>query len=174
LGFHYNAILAPIMAYGAIESVKRYFKGKEMAAISLLIAGVLISQFRAKSDLYKMFKSSYYDLTASDNAKEVLKLIPDAASVSATNDLGAQIAHREKLYFLANCIEKSDAYGSDGRRCYPDAPDFIVANMDPAKWNNYYPDYDRESLFRYFDYLQNTKEYKLIDQKGDVYFFRRI
>lgn len=174
LGFHYNAILAPILAFAAIETFGKYFTKRAYIAIALLVIGTIASQLRVKTDIYKMFKSSFYDLSKTQDAKEVIKLIPKDASVASTNNLGAQIAEREGLVFLTNCVENPSVWGSDGKRCYKLKPDYILADMDPDAWNNYYPDYDRDSLIRYLDFVQQRNEYSLVKKSGWVELLEKV
>lgn len=173
LGFHYNAILAPILAFATIETFSKYFQNKYNFAIALLIIGTLISQYRVKPDIYKMFNKSFYDISNTQDAKEIIKLIPKNASIAASNNLGAQIAGREGLIFLTNCLENDKVWGPDGKRCYKLKPDYILADLDPAAWNNYYPDYNRDSLVRYLDEVQAMGEYSLVNKQGWVQLLRK-
>lgn len=174
LGFHYNAILAPILAFAAVKSYEKYFKKKELLAVILLLAGTIISQIRVRPDnFYKVFKPSFYDFSKTEDARQVLKLIPKEATVASTNNLGAQISQREGLIFLTNCIEKTNVWGPDGKRCFELKPDYILADMDPDSWNNYYPDYDRESILRYIRYVQENEQYFLIEERGWVMLLKR-
>lgn len=172
LGFHYNAILAPIMAFGAIETVRKYFKKREIFAVIALLSGILISQLRVKTDIYKMFKVSYYNLSKTYDAKEVLRLIPSDASVAATNDLGAQIAHRDVLIFITDCIDKKIGY--DKEPCYREKPDYYIANLDPnGASNNIYPEYTQSDVSDYLNYLLERKEYNLVIKKGYIYLLKK-
>ncbi len=175
LGFHYNAILAPILAFASITTFDKYFRRKEILAVVLLFGGMIISHIRVKPDISKMFYTSYYDLSATSDAKKVLAYLPKEASVAASNNLGAQIAGREGLIFLTNCVENTEVWGADGRRCYKLKPEYILADMNPddKRNNNFYPDYDRESIWRYLTYVQEKGKYTLVKNVGFVYLLKR-
>jgi hypothetical protein len=174
LGYHYSTILAPILAFAAICSVEKFFKKKILLASFLLIIGTFISLLRVRPDIYKMFFLNYYDLSGTKNAREVLQYLPRNASVAASNNLGAQIAHREGLIFLTNCIENSAVWGPDGKRCFKLTPDYILADIDPNAANNYYPDYNRESIVRYLNYIQKEGDFELIKNVGYIYLLKKV
>ena len=174
LGFHYNAILAPILAFAAICSVKKFFKKRIYLASIFLVVGTIISLVRVKPDIYKMFSKNFYDLSKTVNAQEVLKYLPKNASVATSNNLGAQIAERKELIFLTNCIENPATWGSDGKRCYKLKPEYILADLNPNEPNNYYPDYDRDSIVRYLDDVQKDGVFELIKNVGYVYLLKKV
>ena len=174
LGFHYNAILAPILAFAAICSVEKYFKNRIYLASVFLIIGTIVSLVRVKPDIYQMFFKNYYDLSKTADAKEVLKYLPKDASVASSNNLGAQIAQRERLIFLTNCIENPAVWGPDGKRCYKLKPEYILADINPNESNNYYPDYDRDSIVRYLNYIENDGDFELIKNVGYVYLLKKV
>lgn len=172
LGFHYNAILAPVMAFAAIEGTAKFLKKKEVVAIILLLVGVFLSQLRVRTDIYKLFNRSFYDLSKTRNAYEVMKMIPPKVSVAATNDLGAQIAHRQILLFVSDCIDQY--IGADKKPCYSVKPDYIFINLDPnGASNNIYP---QETFKRVEDYMKLeliTNEYSLASKQGYIYLLKR-
>jgi len=174
LGFHYNAILAPILAFAAVCSVEKYLKNRIYLASLFLVIGTIVSLLRVKPDIYKMFFNNYYDFSKTADAKEVLKYLPEDASVASSNNLGAQIAERDRLFFLTNCIENPAVWGADGKRCYKLKPEYILADLDPNEPNNYYPDYDRDSILRYLNYIQNNGDFKLVKNVGDVYLLKKV
>lgn len=172
LGFHYNAILGPIMAYGATEAVRKYFRKKEVVPTACLIIGVILSQARVKTDIYKMFNLNYYNLSKTQDAGEVLPLISKGASLASTNDLGAQVAHRRTLIFLSDCMNKNIGY--DRKPCYKLKPDYILVNLDPnGASNNVYPELTTDDVYQYINSLLDSKEYILSIKKGNVYLLKK-
>jgi uncharacterized membrane protein len=172
LGFHYNAILAPILAFAAISSVEKYFKKKEYLAVIFILIGTAISLYRVRPDIPKMFNKGYYDFSKTVFVKEAVKLIPDDASVAATNDLGAQISHRKTLIFFSDCVDENIGY--DKKPCYQFKPGYYFINMDPnGSSNNYYPERTRDQVYNYINNLIFTGEYELIYQKGYINLLRR-
>lgn len=174
LGFHYNAILAPILAAASIDCVRRFFKGKFIIPVILLLLGTLISQIRVKTDIYKMLNKSFYDTGKTESARQVLNMIPKTASVATTNNLGAQIAHREKLIFLTNCVDNTSVWGPDSKRCFKLIPDYLVADLDPV-WgdSSFYPDYSKDEIIKYFEYVQENNKYTLVKNEGYVFLLKR-
>lgn len=67
LGFQYNAILAPIVALGAIEAIKRYFLNGKPLVISLLLGGVLLVQGLTHPALNDLHRKEFYDLSPQGN-----------------------------------------------------------------------------------------------------------
>jgi len=173
LGFHYNAILAPILAFAAVTTIQKYLYKRIYIAIILITVGTVISLIRVKPDIYKMFNKGFYDTGHTGNAKVVIKYLPETGSVAASNNLGAQIAHREGLIFLTNCIDNKSVWGPDGKRCYKVTPDYILADIDPVGFNNYYPDYDRDSIVKYLDSVQASGDYSLVKNAGYVFLLKR-
>jgi uncharacterized membrane protein len=173
LGFHYNAILAPIMSFAAINSTAKFFKKKEWLVVIMLFLGIIWSQIRVKTDVYKVFKPEFYDMGSAYEAKSILKMIPRDASVASTNDLGAYLTERKDIIFLTNCIDNTKEYTTDARRCFKITPDYIVANLDSKKPDNLYPDYDRGAILRLFKYYETTGKYTLVKQSGDLYLYKK-
>ncbi len=61
------------------------------------------------------------------------------------------------------------------KRCYAGQPDYLVADLgDQGNWNDFYPDYDPDSIRRLFDYLLAKGEYKMAYEKGSVVLIQRI
>ena len=46
-------------------------------------------------------------------------------------------------------------------------------NPDDKRNNNFYPDYDRESIWRYLTYVQEKGKYTLVKNVGFVYLLKR-
>ncbi|MFZ5365921.1 MAG: DUF2079 domain-containing protein [Patescibacteria group bacterium] len=174
LAFQYNSILAPILAFGAIEAIQKKFLLRKKLATGLLLVGVLLVQILTNPALNDLPKRGSYDLTKTKDSRAILALIPASASVAATNNLGPQLTHREKIIFLTNCHDDPTVWKVDMKRCFKLKPDYLVADLDPlGDSNNLYPDGSRDLLLSYFSYLQNSGEYRLLKQQGEVYLLAR-
>jgi len=174
LGFQYNAILAPVLAFAAIEAIQKKFLKKKIIAVCLLLGGTLLVQAFTSPAFNMLHKKEFYDFTKNKDSRAILALIPPTASVATTNNLGAQIAHREKLIFLANCHDNPQPWLIDTRRCYKLKPEYLVADLNPANSPVYlFPDISRESILKYFDYLQKSGEYILFKKQNDVWLLKR-
>ena len=177
LGYQYNCILAPVLAWGAIEGAKRiqgllgviWTRGITGILVAVVGAGIVITQIQVLPAGNDLLDKKFYDLSRTNDAREVLGQIPFAASVGALNNYGPQLSHREGIYLLANCVENPDTWGLDMKRCYSSQPDYLVADLgDKGNWNDFYPDYDPDSIRRLFDYLLAKGEYKMAYEKGSV------
>jgi hypothetical protein len=125
-------------------------------------------------DTFRVFTSKFYDLSQTKDSKEVLALIPKDTSVAATNNLGAQLAHRQDLVFLTNCIDDPNKWGNDGKRCFILKPEYIVGDFTQDNGsNNYYPDYSRDLLLKYIDTLIYKGEYSLLKEQNKVLLLKR-
>ncbi|MDO8551546.1 MAG: DUF2079 domain-containing protein [bacterium] len=174
LGYHYNIILAPALALGVVFTLKEYFLKRKALAYIFLITGFILTQIITVPGTSRLLDKNFFDLSHVKDSKAVLSLIPKDASVAATNNLGAQLTHRQKIIFLTNCQEDSTVWYQDMKRCYGLKPDYLVADLNPdSNPNNFYPDNSRESIERYFTFVQQKGEYQLLRKQGDVYLLKR-
>ncbi len=107
--FHYVAPLVPFLIWSAILGVKR------MASVSMglaralpvaMLAGVLVSGWLmgplpvwSELPLGSQYKADSYSPDAHDRIiRRALKLVPEHASVSATNQIGAHLSERERIF----------------------------------------------------------------------------
>ena len=174
LGYQYNAILAPILALGTMVTIQKFFLKRKKIAAVLLIVSFLFVQILFHPALNDLLRKEFYDLERTKNSREILKLLPKEASVAATNNLGAQLAHREKIIFLTNCRDNPTVWVIDMKRCFTLKPDYLVADLSPEGHpNNYYPDNSRQSLLKYLIEVQTSGEYQLVKQQGDVFLLKK-
>jgi len=173
LGYHYNVILAPILAIGAILAIEKFFKKRKKTAIFIVLTGVVLVQILTKPSLNDLLKKDFYDFSRREEIEKVLNLIPLQASVAATNNLIPHLSHRQKVILLTNCLEDKTLWKGDMKRCYSLEPEFMVADFDPeGNANNFYPDNSKEAIERYFDLLQNSGKYSLFSQEGNVFLLK--
>jgi uncharacterized membrane protein len=176
LGYHYNAILTPILALATIKATEKYGPKKEWLITFLILTGTLITWFMVKPDVFRRLASpAFYNLNPTLTAKKLLKLIPPEASVAASNNLGAQIAHREKISFLTNCYNYPVPRQPSDRRCLEPAADYLIADLNPQGNSNNYDAHDnQESISGYFTYLLNTGHYILLTKDQEVYLLEKV
>jgi len=169
LGFQYNAILAPILAVGAIGVVREYFQKRKKLVFFLLLGGVFLVQVLTNPSLNQFGHKEFYDFSGKQELEEVLALIPKEVSVGATNNLVPHLSHRRQIILLTNCLEDKTLWKEDMKRCFALNPDYLVADFNPkGSSNNFYPDYSPELIKKYFEYLLKTGEYQLLKQQGTV------
>jgi uncharacterized membrane protein/uncharacterized membrane protein YbhN (UPF0104 family) len=112
-GFHYGAIIIPFIyissIYASQKIIKKYNKKAEGFLFYYLIAVTLLSVY-FYSPLPGMRFSDNLPFTAIDYQKihSYLSIIPENASVSASNSIGAHLSNREKIYVVPNGIKTAD------------------------------------------------------------------
>jgi uncharacterized membrane protein len=174
LGYQYNVILAPILVWGAIEAIKRYKLNRKLV-IGLIVVGIVSVQVATKPALNDLVNKDFYNFAEVADSKAVIERIPNEASVAAANNLGPYLTHREKIIFLTNCVEDTEEWWVDVKRCYKLKADYLVANLSPkVVSNSFYPDYSREKIERYFEMVQKSGEYKLIFKQNEAYLLERV
>lgn len=172
-GYHYNALLAPILAYASIEAIQKYLVKKQLAAQILLVSGTVASLVIVKPDIMRNMRPSWFSLSKYQDAKEIFSLIPNTASVAATNNLGPHLTHREKLVLLADCRIQDNLYETKFiYRCPEWMPEYIVADLDPKVGNNLWPDGSLETITSYLEYVDKEKGYDLVRRKGTLVLYR--
>lgn len=184
LGFQYNSILAPILTVGAMQTVKIYFRerdglsqlglsGVRLAAL-LIFLGWVVVQIFFKPSLNLLLQEGQFDYSKSRTKEAILRLIPQEASVAATNNLVPHLSHRKKIILLTNCLDDPTVWKDDMKRCLGLTPDYLIADMDPkGSINNYYPDNSRETIRQYLDYVLRTGEYQLVVQNGPLILLKK-
>ena len=105
VGYHYNAVLAPVLALATIEAIKIHFISKKQASlikhkklvVGLILSGIFVVQLWVDPALNKLLKADFYkaiyyektNMRKTDVYNEFFNLIPINASVAATNNLGS-------------------------------------------------------------------------------------
>jgi uncharacterized membrane protein len=174
VGYHYNSILAPVLALGAIEVFKKNFSRKRNLAIIIIFIGIFLTQKLTAPATEKLLTRKFYDFSRVKDIKVILSLIPKEASVAATNNLGPHLSHRQQLILLTNCIEDKTLWVDQTKRCFKMNPDYLVADLNlNLELVSYYPDYSREKILRYFDYLEKTGEFKLLKTQESIFLLKR-
>jgi uncharacterized membrane protein len=105
-GFHYSLVIAPILAFAAIDATARLRRrlsgrAREVAPVALaaaiLLAGVYFSFGRLKPlDELRRYTSAAH----AAEIRDCLDTIPPDASVSATSALVPHLSHRRRIYQL--------------------------------------------------------------------------
>ncbi len=174
VGYHYNSILVPVLAMGAIEAFKKNFSRKRSLAIIIIFIGIFLTQKLTAPATEKLLTRKFYDFSRVKDIKVILSLIPKDASVAATNNLGPHLSHRQQLILLTNCIEDKTLWVDQTKRCFKMNPDYLVADLNlNLELVPYYPDYSREKISRYFDYLEKTGEFKLLKTQESIFLLKR-
>lgn len=109
LTYHYQALVVPALAIGAVEAVARLGRrGRPVAAVAalvLLAAAVATSLAWGPSPLGTRFRTGIWPLDADPRqpARErAVRLVPPAAPVSATYTFVPHLTHRRAVYEFPN------------------------------------------------------------------------
>jgi uncharacterized membrane protein len=172
-GYHYNAILTPILAMASIEALRGQFKKRQRLGVALMLIGLVGSWIIVKPDVLKLLEPSYWDTSKGSAAKHIFDLIPPDAAVAASNNLGPHLTHREYLTFLTNCHDNLEEWIVETKRCFKREVDYVIVDLSPDVGNNLWPDNNRESILAYLDYLQKVKGFTLLSQEGTIYLFKK-
>ena len=112
--YHYGAIIVPFIYISSIFGIKKLFikfKGDifEQVIFFYILLTMLISTY-FYSPLPGMINADYAHFTTT-NSKTIdsyLSLIPKTASVSASNNLGAHLSHRDHIYVVPFAMESAE------------------------------------------------------------------
>jgi uncharacterized membrane protein len=167
LGFQYNSILAPILAFGTINIVSKYFSKHLKKACLVIILCLILVQITKKPALNDFFDLKFYDFTSANTINPIMAKIPPTASIAASNNLGPHLTHRQNIIFLTNCHDNPTVWRIDMKRCFQLNPDYLFADLSPT--GDLYPDYSKDSILNLFRYLQDTGEYRQIESKNNIY-----
>lgn len=116
LTFHYAATIVPFVYISAIYGLKRVFDlrikfvGTKFIAFILIIFSLYASYEYgalpgAKNPSLEIYTRS---VSEKNEIKRFLKLIPQDISVAATNNLGAQLSHRTRIYTVPYGLDEAD------------------------------------------------------------------
>jgi len=101
--YHYGAIILPFIYISTMYGVKKLFDKFEGARVQTLVFYYLLAAMLFSSYLYSplpgLRNADYgpYTTTNSQTLNEYLSIIPQAASVSASNNIGAHLSHRDQI-----------------------------------------------------------------------------
>jgi uncharacterized membrane protein len=97
-GFHYSLVLAPVLAFAAIDAASRLRMVSPVAlAAALVAAGAAFTLYRVRPlDELRRYTSAAH---AAD-IRACLATIPAGASVAATSALVPHLSHRERIWVL--------------------------------------------------------------------------
>lgn len=172
--YQYNAIFAPIMAVGFLDAYQRYFSKKKRIVIFMLLMGIILTQLVFKPGLSNYLKPGFFKQTR-ENVDKLLAFIPKNSSVATTNNLGAHLSHREKIILLTNCLEDKTLWGKETKRCFSVEPDYLIVDLSFGDNNvAYYPDYSKQAIINYLNYLETHAKYRLIKEQDMIYLWQKI
>lgn len=175
LGYHYNAILATLIVLSTIEGLRRIPKRfYSMFSIYFVVVSIVCFIY-IQPDTIQIFKPSYWNVSYGNVVREVVAQIPEDASVAAGNNIGAQIAGRNEIYFITNCLDTESTMRTDGKLCHNKTPDYLVADLSTkSNWNNFVYGYDRDIVMKLFTDKVSKGEYEKVLVEEEIYLLKRI
>ena len=112
--YHYGAIILPFIYISTIYGVKRFFakfgnQNSEKIVFYYILFSALVSLY-IYSPLPGMRNADYspYTTTSSKTIDTYLSIIPEDASVSASNNIGAHLSHRREIFVVPFAIDTAD------------------------------------------------------------------
>lgn len=166
--FHYTAAITPFVFIAAVfgsRNLLSFLKrkgcgnGTVLVALYLLFISLVLNLLHSPSPLYFKFDKSVYTVTK-DNAevRRILSSLPRSSSVSAMNNLGAQLSERRFLFRFPINYRQADYVVVDPRL---PQKSFDLSQVDPHLFEGYLDD------------LTNDRNYRLLVQRDDLIVFER-
>lgn len=181
LGYQYNIILTPVLALATINTIKNlshFFKNKiiifKYCSFILLVA-LIFTQITVKPSLNNFTNKNFFNWPRINLLNYLIAKIPSQASVATTNNLAPHLSHRQFIYLLTNCLTDKSKWIHETRRCLVDNPDYIIADLNPnTNISAYYPDYSREKIINYLEYLESNFLYRKILESDGIVLLKKI
>lgn len=112
--YHYGALIIPFVylstIYGVKFIIKRYNGKYTKRAISYYLLAMMVLSLFLYSPLPGMKDADYrpFKDTQSSKIKDYISIIPENASVSSSNNVGAHLSHRDEIYVIPHAISSAD------------------------------------------------------------------
>ena len=144
--YHYGALIVPFIyiatMYGVNVLLKKYNKKHTRKVVSYYLLFSMILSLFLYSPIPGMKGADYrpFTDTTSSKIKDYLSIIPPNASVSASNNIGAHLSHRDKIFVIPQALTTADyvvLYGEQQTTVgliNPKAYDMLIADQT----NNFY------------------------------------
>jgi uncharacterized membrane protein len=112
--YHYGALIVPFLyiatIYGVKFILKKYDKKNTKKILSYYLLSTMIISLFLYSPIPGMKGADYrpFTDTSSHKIKDYLSIIPPNASVSASNNIGAHLSHRDEIFVIPQALETAD------------------------------------------------------------------
>lgn len=157
--YQYSSTIIPFVFISTIFSLKKISKTIPIITFKILFFIILLTAISsaysfgpllfAKKPQDQMFKKPLEKRQEIDN---FIQSIPRDSKVSATNNLGSKLSHREYIYEIPNGIKRSDYIL------------FLIKNEDNQSI---------KSTQSYYLKVKNSKDYRLVYSAGNFYAFKK-
>lgn len=138
---HHRAILSIFLILGAMQTLA-FLKSKKLNINYLsiiLVVSLLLQQYIFHHPLNKLIKKEYWrnESWMSDN-RELLKIVPQKASIASQQNLVPHLAHRKDIFLLwprkhdfkDKICEQKNCWWLD----FAGKPEYMVVNLDERQW----------------------------------------
>ncbi|MBI2550676.1 DUF2079 domain-containing protein [Candidatus Woesearchaeota archaeon] len=181
--FHYSANVIPFMFIALIYGLDRSrritsFVARKASGISMQRLNHAVIAFLAATALLtayfygpmpgaKGFTAETYNFNSDDAkaARQLTKLIPPTASVSATNNAVPHLSQRETIFTFPNPFHRTWYITDKGRA----EPEYVLLNLIPGKEGIY----TSEEFATYVTELINNRGYGIIAKENQWLLFKR-
>jgi len=158
-GFHYNAVLMPVVFAALVETISRWSPAVRATRLrETLVAGSVVTAMLLPAHAFwsVVEPSTWRHSHRVDDAGAVLAVIPDGTQVQATNRLAAQLAGRTSV----------SMFGRPGERPNPEW--IVIEDAYPQNW----PFNDLDEQRRMVEVAQKLG-YQKVAQRGDFVLLHR-
>ncbi|OGG03773.1 hypothetical protein A2Z33_04780 [Candidatus Gottesmanbacteria bacterium RBG_16_52_11] len=138
---HHRAILAPFLAYGAIDAAVFLSKKRIPFGITggYLIVAMLFTQYFFHFPLNKLAKSEYWKEEAwMNDLRQLVLSVPANASVAAQQNLVPHLSHRREIYLVYPRMHSFENQPCGRTACwwldFGGKPDFLTIDTRPNQW----------------------------------------
>lgn len=131
---HHRSILAPLLTLGLLDVIIFLKRIKIDILVIFLVLSALIQQFIWHHPLNKLSKSIYWrNESWMDDDRKLFALLPNDASVAASQNLVPHISHRKEIY-LVYPRKKDFACKNCWWLEFAGKPQYLVVDLHPGQW----------------------------------------
>lgn len=152
--FHYDISIAPPLFLAVIFTLKKF--SRERFFSFLLFVWSIFLSIALSLPLARMLKPSFFQKNQRERVlEEMIKLVPDDFSVSATDVLAPHLSTRKKIFHFVSAQEEFER-----------KPDLILLGGAKDSWPLTAASYQKE-----VEELAASKDYQIVYQREDKYVF---
>jgi uncharacterized membrane protein len=169
LFMHYRTLLAPFLAWGAIEGL--VFLKKKLNIIyliPLIVLPALVFQYCLHLPLNRLVKKYYWqDEIWMKNNRSLIRKVPVTASVATQNNLLPHLSHRDKIYLVWPRIEKDQWW-----LFWPGRPEYLLVDLHPNQVITHILVNSEVELGEAVENMEVTGNLTLVESIGEVYLYK--
>lgn len=180
---HYQAPLAPMMAVGAIWTLRNILAKKIISRLTiagLLLGAIIVSQWQLHLPLNLLLKKDYYQRNSWARETEYLiSKIPTNSSVATWNNIVPHLSGRKEIFLIAG---EGKTFSLKESPCYPevncawlkyDRTKYVLINLADRQGENNYWGFSREGAEKAIINMVKHGSLVLVEKRGDVSLYQR-